>query len=64
MLKQSLPIAASFGIKKVLLTCDTDNAASRAIIERCGGVFDNVTNEPELEVQKRRYWIDAESETT
>lgn len=60
MLRQSLPIAASLGIKKVLITCDTDNTGSKAIIERCGGVFENLTNDPNLEVQIRRYWIDVE----
>lgn len=60
MLKQSLPIAASLGIRKVLVTCDTNNAGSRATIERCGGVFENITNDPTLEIQKRRYWIDTE----
>lgn len=63
MLQQSLPIAASLGIKKILITCDTDNNGSRAIIERCGGVFEKVTNDPGLEVQKRRYWIEIKPES-
>jgi predicted acetyltransferase len=62
MLKQSLPIAASLGIKKALITCDTDNTGSIAIIERCGGIFERTTNEPDLEIQKRRYWIDITKE--
>ncbi len=60
MLRQSLPIAASLGIKQVLITCDTDNIGSKNIIEDCGGVFENIANDLNLEVQKRRYWIDVE----
>lgn len=58
MLKQALPVCSALGIKKVLITCDIDNFGSRKVIERCGGIFENVTNEPQLKVQKRRYWID------
>ena len=58
MLKQALPICSSLGIKKVLITCDIDNFGSQKIIERSGGIFENVTNDSQLKVQKRRYWID------
>jgi predicted acetyltransferase len=58
MLKQALPICSSLGIKKVLITCDIDNFGSQKVIERCGGIFENVTNDSQLKVQKRRYWID------
>ena len=58
MLKQALPICASLGIKKVLITCDIDNIGSRKVVERCGGIFENLTDDSQLEVQKRRYWID------
>jgi predicted acetyltransferase len=37
----------------VLLTCDEDNAGSRATIEKNGGVYEDSRN------GKRRYWIDA-----
>jgi predicted acetyltransferase len=60
MLKQALPICSSLGIKKVLITCDIDNLGSRKVIERCGGIFENVTHDSQLTVQKRRYWIDIE----
>jgi predicted acetyltransferase len=61
MLRQTLPICASLGIQKVLITCDIGNPGSRKVIEDCGGVFENLTDEPQLEVQKRRYWIDCPS---
>lgn len=58
MLQQALPICSSLGIKKVLITCDIDNLGSQKVIERCGGIFENVTKDSQLKVQKRRYWID------
>lgn len=58
MLKQALPICSSLGIKKILITCDIDNFGSQKVIERCGGIFENVTDDSQLKVQKRRYWID------
>lgn len=57
MLQQALPICSSLGIKKVLITCDVDNLGSQKVIERCGGVFERVTDDSQLKVQKRRYWI-------
>ena len=57
MLKMSLPICAELGLGKILVTCDVDNVASRRVIEKCGGVFECITNEPSIEIQKRKYWI-------
>ena len=57
MLRQALPICASIGIEQTLVTCDADNIGSMKVIERCGGVFESVTCYPELNVQKRRYWL-------
>ena len=57
MLKMSLPICAKLGLPKILVTCDVDNVASRKVIEKCGGVFECITKEPSLAVQKRKYWI-------
>jgi predicted acetyltransferase len=57
MLRQALPICATIGIERALVTCDVDNIGSMKAIERCGGVFESVTCYPELKVQKRRYWI-------
>ena len=59
MLRQALPICAARGIARALVTCDVDNLASIKVIERCGGILENTTNYPELEVQKRRYWINT-----
>ncbi|PNI09167.1 GNAT family N-acetyltransferase [Arthrobacter sp. AFG7.2] len=51
-LADALPIARELGIPRVLLTCDEDNAGSRATIERNGGLYEDTRN------GKRRYWID------
>jgi len=52
-LADALPLAAGLGIERALLTCDEDNAGSRATIEKNGGVYEDSRN------GKRRYWIDA-----
>ena len=52
MLAVTLPIAAGLGIDRVLVTCDEDNTASRIVIERNGGVLEDVRR------GKLRYWID------
>lgn len=50
-LKDALIVAAELGINRVLLTCDEDNAGSRATIEKNGGIYED------SRVGKRRYWI-------
>jgi len=52
-LADALPIARALGIERVLLTCDEDNAGSRATIEKNGGEYQDTRN------GKRRYWITA-----
>ena len=46
-----LDIARLRRIDQVLITCDDDNAASAAVIERNGGVLEDVRD------GKRRYWV-------
>jgi predicted acetyltransferase len=60
MLRQALPICATLGIRRALVTCDADNIGSQRVIEKCGGCFEGLTESPDLEVQKRRYWISTE----
>jgi len=45
--------AAELGLEQVLVTCDDDNAASRATIVANGGVLEDVRK------GKQRYWIDT-----
>lgn len=57
MLRQTLPICAKLKIDEALVTCDIDNIGSRKVIENCNGAFEGITDDPELKIQKRRYWI-------
>jgi predicted acetyltransferase len=50
-LRDALPVAAALGIDPALVTCDEDNAGSRATIEGNGGVYEDSRN------GKRRYWV-------
>jgi len=58
MLRQSLPVARSLGIGRLLVTCDDGNVGSASVIERCGGVRENIVVGSRDGVSKRRYWID------
>jgi predicted acetyltransferase len=51
-LAATLEQARSMGIERTLLTCEETNPASVRVIERCGGVLENVRG------TMRRYWID------
>lgn len=54
MLSALLPIARTYGLDRILLTCDLDNHASARVIEANRGVFEDER------VGKRRYWIDLD----
>lgn len=58
ILRQSLIIARSIGIDRVLVTCDDDNVGSIKTIEACGGQLENVVTTRTEQPPKRRYWID------
>lgn len=51
MLRESLPVAGSLGIDSVLVTCDTDNVASRRVIEAAGGAYQDTRRD------KLRFWV-------
>lgn len=57
ILRQSLVVARAAGVDDVLLTCDDDNVASATVIERCGGVFEDVVQPDPGGAPVRRYWI-------
>jgi len=57
ILRQSLIVARAEAVDRVLVTCDDDNAASATIIERLGGVLEDVRDGSDG-IPKRRYWID------
>jgi predicted acetyltransferase len=56
ILRQALIRAHAIGIHPVLVICDEDNLASATIIERSGGVLEDVRLDPDGS-PKRRYWI-------
>ena len=53
-LRQGLQIAKEKNIKRALVTCSTENPASRAVILANGGQFEDVRHGTE------RYWIEVE----
>ena len=53
---QSLDITRELGLKKVLVTCDETNIASGKVIERNGGILENIINDADGKKVKR-YWI-------
>ena len=53
-LRQGLQVAKEKNIHRALVTCSTENPASRAVILANGGVFEDVRNGVE------RYWIELE----
>ena len=53
-LRQGLQIAKKKNIKRALVTCSTENPASRAVILANGGVYEDNRNGTE------RYWIELE----
>ncbi|WP_338748413.1 GNAT family N-acetyltransferase [Janibacter alittae] len=50
-LRQVLELAGEMGMGRVLITCDEDNAASRTMIERAGGRYED------SRAGRRRYWV-------
>lgn len=53
-LRQGLRVAKEKNIHRALVTCSTDNPASRAVIIANGGVYEDVRNGTE------RYWIEVD----
>ncbi|MEO8519078.1 MAG: GNAT family N-acetyltransferase [Dermatophilaceae bacterium] len=60
ILRQSLAIAASLRLARVLVTCDDDNVGSARVIESCAGVLENVVPGRDGSPPRRRYWINLE----
>ena len=56
LLRAGLGVAHDLGIDRALVTCDDDNTGSATVIERCGGVLENLEAVPDGP-PKRRYWV-------
>ncbi|MFC7456089.1 GNAT family N-acetyltransferase [Brachybacterium sp. GCM10030267] len=59
ILRAAVGRLAAHGVDHVLVTCDASNAASSALIERCGGQLEDLREGPGGRVT-RRYWITSE----
>ena len=59
ILRRSLVVASSIGLKRVLVTCDDGNVGSAKVIENCGGLLENVAPGRDGSVPKRRYWVET-----
>lgn len=58
ILKLILEKAKDLGFKRVLITCDFDNLASKNIIEHNGGKLENTIISKESGKEVLRYWIE------
>lgn len=55
----TLAKARQLGLRRVLITCDSDNVASARIIEKNGGRLENQVVSHTTGKVKNRYWIDV-----
>jgi predicted acetyltransferase len=56
-LELALSKARTLGLKKVMLSCDSNNIGSKKIIEKNGGVLENEVPGENGKPSKLRYWI-------
>ena len=72
ILNLALAESRAMNLGKVMVTCDSDNTASKKIIEGNGGRFESAMKmdskafraegrRPQCQVKKLRYWIDLET---
>ena len=59
MLELALEKARALGIRRVRITCDTDNIASARVIQKNGGVLDSESHSPRAGRAVQRYWVDV-----
>ncbi len=58
MLRECLAVCKAFGLERVLITCLTENEASRRTILSCGGVYERTVFCERDIVNLERYWIE------
>jgi len=56
ILRQSVTVARAEGVARVLVICDEANLVSARVIERLGGVLEDIRLDPDG-TRMRRYWI-------
>ena len=57
ILRKAIEIAREYGFTQLLCVCDEDNLPSEKVIQKCGGVLENVLYDAEENVNVKRYWI-------
>lgn len=58
LLKYGVDFLANRGVEQVFISCKATNEASRRVIEKCGGVFAGIVQDPtENMADYRTYWI-------
>jgi predicted acetyltransferase len=62
ILRQTLIEAAKHDIDRVLVTCNEENIHSRKVIEKNGGILENVVLEESTGKNILRFWIDNRKE--
>lgn len=55
ILQQSVARLSELGVDRVLVTCEAENLRSARVIEKCGGVLEDIR--PNDGTDFRRYWI-------
>ncbi len=60
MLSFALQHAHDLGIERALLVADSNNWASRGVIERNGGVFESLIWGDVFGCELARYWIETD----
>jgi predicted acetyltransferase len=58
ILALAIPEAKKIGLSRALVTCKTENSASQKIIEKNGGVLEDIRYCQKKNCSYRRYWID------
>lgn len=58
MLRDALPFCRQLGLSRVMISCLTQNEASRRTILANGGVYEKTVHEPKENVDLERYWIE------
>ena len=61
ILRQSLAVAATTGLARLLVTCDAKNVGSINVIENCGGVLEDLPA-ARRDVHKCRFWVPTGSQ--
>jgi predicted acetyltransferase len=62
VLSLALRPCLDLGLRRILVTCDTTNEASRRVIESNGGSLEDVAHIPGRADGTMRYWIDVEAQ--